>query len=590
MDRRIGKQGASFIDLILSIGIVVLLFGGIFAVYFSILDSANSIDLRGAATTVLNRHVEIVRNLPYDSVGTVGGIPAGVIPQQQTSSVGDATFSVQTTIRNIDDPFDGTLGGAPGDTAPADYKLVTMVVSCPSCVHFIPLSFTTTIAPKNLESAGKSGSLFINILDAGGIGVPAAAVHVVNASVTPSIDLLDTTNASGVLQLVGVPTSTQSYQIAVAKSGYSSERTYSVGAPSNPNPIKPHATVAEQTVTNVSFLIDRVSAINIISSNALCSAIGNADFSIAGSKLIGTNPDVYKFSTSSQTNASGSRSLASIEWDTYSFSFNDPAYTLAGIIPLNPIIVNPSSTISLRAVLAPAANPSLLVGAVDFSTGAGVAGASVHLSKTGFSQTLTAGHSIVEHTNWSQGAYSSQDGGIDADSVPGRLSLAASASSTYSASSTSWLISNTIDLGGSSSTLYTISWNPSAQAPQTGAGSLTFQLAANNDQTTWNFIGPDGTANTSFAASSAIPTELSGKRYIRYKAFMKTADEQYSPTLNDVQIEFNSICVPPYHVLFANLPAGTYAVSSTAPDYDEATSSVDISSGFQEIQSRLTHQ
>ena len=58
------------------------------------------------------------------------------------------------------------------------------------------------------------------------IGVGTATVRVINASVTPAIDITDTTNVSGSLQLVGIPTSTQGYRITVTKSGYSSERTY----------------------------------------------------------------------------------------------------------------------------------------------------------------------------------------------------------------------------------------------------------------------------------------------------------------------------------------------------------------------------
>src|SRR5581483_9767301 len=116
----------------------------------------------------------------------IGGIPAGVISETQTSSIGKFTFTVQTVVRNIDDPYDGTLGGTPNDTAPADYKLVTLTVSCSVCPSFIPLSMTSTIAPKNLESAGLSGDLFVNVLDATGKGVPFANIVVSNASLTPS--------------------------------------------------------------------------------------------------------------------------------------------------------------------------------------------------------------------------------------------------------------------------------------------------------------------------------------------------------------------------------------------------------------------
>src|SRR5258708_819773 len=237
-------NGITFIDLIISMGIIALLFSAIFALYFSIVNSAGNIEVRTAAAELMGQQLETIRNMSYDSVGIVGGAPAGTIPENQTLAVGRYGFNVQTVVRNIDDPFDGTLGGTPNDTNPADYKLVTLTVSCPSCPNgFVPLSITSTVAPKNLESASLSGDLSINVLDASGNPVSLANVVVTNATVTPSISFTDTTNASGVLQLVGVPTSTQAYHVVVTKSGYSSDQTYQSGLGSNPHPVKPDATV-----------------------------------------------------------------------------------------------------------------------------------------------------------------------------------------------------------------------------------------------------------------------------------------------------------------------------------------------------------
>src|SRR6185295_15865661 len=130
-------------------------------------------------------------------------------------------------------------------------------------------------------------------------------------------------NASGILQLVGVPTSTRGYQISVAKTGYSSDQTYTLGAAGNPNPVKPHATVAQQTVTSLSFSIDALSSLAVYSSDNRCAPIANESFDIQGTKLIGTGPDVLKFSTSSATGAGGSTTLQNIEWDTYTIGLTD---------------------------------------------------------------------------------------------------------------------------------------------------------------------------------------------------------------------------------------------------------------------------
>ncbi|MDO8504748.1 MAG: hypothetical protein Q7S36_02740, partial [Candidatus Liptonbacteria bacterium] len=94
------RRGASLIDVILSLAIIALLFGGMFQVYFSLVDSTMNVDARNSANEAINQEVETIRNLPYEQVGTIGGIPAGIIPQTQSVTVGNYIFSVKTTVRN----------------------------------------------------------------------------------------------------------------------------------------------------------------------------------------------------------------------------------------------------------------------------------------------------------------------------------------------------------------------------------------------------------------------------------------------------------------------------------------------------------
>lgn len=576
---RIRERGTSLIDLLISMAIIAVLFGGIYLVYFSLVTAIANIGVRTAAAAAIQGEIETIRNLPYASVGTAGGVPAGVIPQSQAVTVGQYTFTLMTTVRNIDDPFDGSVTGTvPIDTAPADYKLVEIQAACPLCTNFGSVSVTTTVAPKNLESATQNGSLFVYVLDANGDPVPEATVHAVNALVAPSIDLTDTTNASGVLQLVGVPTSTQGYAIIVTKPGYSTDQTYPYGAPANPNPVHPPATVAAQTVTGITFSIDKLSSLVVSASNDRCVPAAGIPFTAQGAKLIGTGPDVFKFSTSSQTSATGSAMFSSIEWDTYALSMNDAAKDLVGTIPLSPLVVNPSSTMDFRFVVQPAADPSLLVTTVT--------NASVTISNGGFSETLVAGHAFVSQDDWSGGVggggngYAMQSGGVQT-SVQNEIELPLNASGTYDTGTNDWLVSNTFDLGGTSSTFYSISWDPAAQPPGTSA---TFQIAVNNDNTTWNFVGPDGTPGSTFTSAPApLPASLAGNRYFRYKVFLNTADGSVTPEVNDVNVEFSADCVPPAQALFTGIPQGNYFVDVTATDHAEATATVAVGAGVQSV-------
>lgn len=70
---------------------------------------------------------------------------------------------------------------------------------------------------------------------------------------------------------------------------------------------------------------------------------------------------------------------------------------------------------------------------------------------------------------------------------------------------------------------------------------IKFQIAANNDNTTWNFAGPDGTAGTYYENSGTdIWSGNDGNRYIMYKAFLTTAEQGQTPLLNKVSIGYTA--------------------------------------------------
>jgi hypothetical protein len=580
------NAGTSLIDVLISIGVIVLLFGAIYLVYFSLYSAIANIEVRDDATAVINQKIETIRNMPYASVGIVGGIPSGIIPAQQPVTYGNFNFIVATDIRNVQDPAGQSFGEPTGTV---DYKTVQFTISCPSCQSFNPLSLTTTVAPPGLQAVAGQGSLFVNVFDSNGNGVPNANVTVVNPSITPAINLTDTTNNSGTLQLVGVPTSTQGYQITVSKAGYSSAQTYSTGGAGNPNPLQPNITVAQAQLSTASFAIDRTSVLSVSATNNVCAGIADIGLSITGSKLIGSSPDVLKFATTSITGSSGTIVFPNMEWDIYTLALTSSSYDLAGTTPFSPLTINPSATPTFDFVLAPKIPKSLLATIIDAATGAGVPGATVTLSGGAFSQTRVAWQSTWTDTDWSNGAFSAQSGGIDTGSIPGTMQLSINASGTYDTSATEWLISKTIDLGTSGANIVSLAFTPATEPPSTGAGSAQFQLAANNDNASWNFIGPDGTSGSYYTASSTI-ANLNGNRYLRYKVFLSTQDPATSPTITNVTIGFSSPCMPQAQILFSGLSSGSYTATVSAPNYNATTTSVTISANTQSTIISLVHQ
>lgn len=587
--RRAGSRrsrGFTLVEVLVGVSVFAVIAVSVYRSYTAISHVGRVSRLKVAAAALANEQLEIVRNLPYPDVGIVGGIPAGKIPRLQTVNRGGTILDVETTIRNIDDPFDGTLGGTPNDTAPADAKLVELLVSCPSCEQFAPFTVTTRVGPRNLETATGNGALFVQVLDANGQPVSGANVHIENPGANPAIVIDDTTNTEGMLQVVDVPPGVEAYRITITKSGYSTDRTYLPGDPANPNPVKPHATVAAQGVTQVTFAIDRTSTLAVAAVRDTCEPVDGVQFDLDGSKLIGTNPNVLKYEASHTTPSSGELDLAGMEWDTYASALTSTTYDLLGSIPLVPLTLLPNTTQPLSLVVAEKNPLTLLVTVRDASTQLPLADTSVALTKSGFSQSLTTGRGFLRQTDWSGGPgqetytntsqYFDADGNI-ADATPaGELKLRSGATSGV-------LTSSTFDTG-SESEFHQLQWAPLDQPPQTGADSVRFQLATRkNTQGAWVYKGPDGTSNTYYTLSdSVINQQHNTDRYLRYKLFLQTADVALTPNVADISFTFTSECVPPGQVAFTGLSSGDYTLTVTRSGYQPHTEVIPVASGWQQ--------
>lgn len=581
------STGFTLIEVLIVIGLFAVISYTIYMAYYNVLEAVDRNQLRFEAISALESEIEVVRNMAFEDVGIVNGYPIGKLLAQKAVQSGDNNFTINSFVRNVDDGFDGTLGGAPSDTAPADYKIVELEISCSNCRNFVPLSLTTTVAPKGLESASQNGSLFIEVFDAYGKSISGANVSVLNASTTPTITINDITNVNGMLQLVDIPTSTSAYEIAVSKPGYSSDRTYPRNDPPNPNPAKPHATVAQQQITSVSFSIDKISMVNLSTIDKMCAVAPNVDFLQEGTKLIGVTPDVLKYSTTSQTNASGQKTISNLEWDNYQFINLDSVYDLMGSLPLLPLTINPDTTTNLKMIMTPKNPLSILITVTD-ENDQPFNDVSVNLTKTNFDETLFTGRNNFSQSDWSGANFFSQSGAIDAESLPGEIKLNFVAGK-YATSTTEWLVSNSFDLGTSTAKFYQIDWQPDVQPVQAGPDSLKFQIATNNDNLNWNFIGPDGTDLTFYnATGTQLNVIHDNNRYLRYKAFMKTEDENTTPSLSKINFGFSSGCVPNGQAFFEGLASGSYTITAQKSGYQAFTdSALSISDNWQEYKIKL---
>ncbi len=142
------KNGFTFIEVVFAVSIFLIATLGIYESYRVLFASISFSNNKILVASLINERFEVARNLPYTSVGVVGGNPNGVISGSQTLIRDGVSWTVNTIIQNVDDPFDGL---APTDTKPADYKRMELTVSCQTCKNLIPVTVTGLIAPRNLE-------------------------------------------------------------------------------------------------------------------------------------------------------------------------------------------------------------------------------------------------------------------------------------------------------------------------------------------------------------------------------------------------------------------------------------------------------
>lgn len=591
------SPGFTLVEALVGTAVFLTIALSAYNAYVSLFKLVDLSQYRVLATALANEQFEIARNMPYDDVGVQGSIPSGKIPHIQTLVRGDTTFTVTTIVRNLDLEFDGTIGGSPNDTSPADNKKVQVTISCDNCRGMQPITLTGQIAPKNLETASANGALFIRVFDANGQPLQGVSVHVENIATTTTIVIDDVTDANGLLQLVDVPPDVNAYRITVSKPGYSSDRTYPPNV-SNPIPTKPDATVLIQQVTQVSFAIDKTSTINISSVTPNCSEVGNFDFSLTGGKEIGTG--IPKYGTNNSTNVNGLLTLNSMEWDVYTIGVIDTAYDVIGVNPLNPFTVNPDSNVNLQLIVAPKDPQSLLVTIKDNATQLPLSDATVRLTgPNGYDQTFVTGRGHINQTDWSGGSgqadfidtskYSSDDANIDVSTSIGQVLLRESFG-VYN--SDGWLESSRFDTG-SDSNFYSLIWSPNSQPITAGSDSVRMQFATSASTSPngpWNFVGPDGTSASYYNSSnSSLSSIHNGDRFAKYRLYLATADNSVTPNVSDVSFTYTSDCVPPGQVIFTKLLNGqTYTLTVSRTGYTPYSVNIDITSAWSEYQVLLS--
>lgn len=352
------KSGFTLFETLIAVSVLSVFFTAVVFILQNVLENIGQSRVRSTALTLAQEKMELVRNLPYASVGTVGGIPTGTIQPKETVTVNGLPFSVTTSIIFIDDPYDAV---APSDSINTDYKKVRIEITWGGMYPSrFPLALVSLVAPRDKETISGGGTLSVTVFNSQSQPVPNAQVTIDNTKVTPNIHMTTLSGSDGKVILPGAPPCTACYKISVTKQSYSTDRTYTTAEVANP--IQPDATVIEGNMTQVSFSIDEISSLTVMAYTLTNTPYPYVQFTLRGSKIIGydvnDNP-VPKYTFQTNTGAY-IVSIPNLETDIYSLDLN-PGFILAGSNPILPIAVTPKSSVSLSMKIASGITSSLLV-------------------------------------------------------------------------------------------------------------------------------------------------------------------------------------------------------------------------------------
>lgn len=330
-----GERGSTLLDAVVGTALMLVVFVGIAGAFRLAVMAVGNNKARAGAIALANERLEFIRSLSYNAVGTSGGIPSGVLAQEESIELNDVPYTRRTFISYEDDPADG-LGGADENAIETDYKAVKTQVSWTGRDGVHTIELLTRISPVGIESAVPGGTLAIEVVDAALAPVSSAEVTVVNPTIVPPIDLTRFTDADGRATILGVPPGA-GYEISVTKSGYSSAQTYAADA-TNTNPIPAHLGVALDTTTAGTFAIDLVSEKRIetytpvtisTTTETFANSSGTASTSnttIAGGVVSLTeSAGEYPFEGTFISNVVSTSSL--VRWNNFTWDANEPVGT-----------------------------------------------------------------------------------------------------------------------------------------------------------------------------------------------------------------------------------------------------------------------
>jgi len=245
MNKRRASGGFTIVELAVGIVVFSVVAVSFLALLTSLIRSTIIAKRQAVASTLATNQMEYLKSLPYDNLAVSGGsIYAGnPIPATTTKTLNGVKYTIKTSINYVDDAYDGCASypsqalkelycrnypppsGSPAtDGNPQDYKVAHITVTDPNNTRLAEVD--TQMSARVSETASTTGALFVSIIDNNGNKISGATVTVANTTLTPNVNVGDTSDSNGTSIFYGLPPdSGTDYHITATKTGYSSLTT-----------------------------------------------------------------------------------------------------------------------------------------------------------------------------------------------------------------------------------------------------------------------------------------------------------------------------------------------------------------------------
>ncbi len=238
------NQGFTLIELMLSLVVLLIIVIAFFNLYISVVHSSIVASREAEALTLATNQMEYYQTVPYQNLAVQNGpiVANSYLPASVDKIINGHTYIIKTEIVYVDDAYNGCGSypslqleeeycrnypppqGAPNPGDAEDYKDIRVVVTDSS--NLILAKLDTQIAPPVSGVINNSGNIIVKVIDNNGNPIVGAKVHVVNSSVSPSVNAYETTDQNGIAVFYGMPPDRKfDYTVSASYSGYSSLST-----------------------------------------------------------------------------------------------------------------------------------------------------------------------------------------------------------------------------------------------------------------------------------------------------------------------------------------------------------------------------